>query len=516
MNLLQWARWEVLLLGLVPIYLTRTIYRLYLHPLAKFPGPRLTATTSLYEVYHDIIRGRRFVWEIEKMHEKYGPIVRITPNELHIKDSSFYHEIYTSAPRKRNKDPNFVGLFGSPTSMIASVDHDHHRFRRGILGHLFSKRSINNISPLIHAKVQRLMERLEQFRNDDRVVHLSAAFVALAADIITSYSYGESCNFLDDETFRSDVRDAIIETEELDHITRLYPFVLTVLHYIPLCLFAAIKPATAIMARVQKRVAEKSASVIRATESGKSKGTLFDALTDPHIPASERTPSRIHDEGMILLSGGTEPAANALTVAAFHIIRNKDILSNMRTEIEDSGIEDLNTASLAELEQLPYLTAVINEAVRLSHGLTIRTPRIAPNETLKYEDYIIPAKAHPLPRISMSSYFVHMDPAIFPNPTSFNPNRWEETRKRGDNISQFITSFGKGSRQCIGINLAYADLYFTLASFATSFDYELHDTTEASVRVALDRGVPFPETGHFMVKARVVGRFRSPTGERTL
>lgn len=53
-------------------YLTRTIYRLYFHPLSKFPGPKLTAATGLVEIYHDVIRGGKFLWEIEKMHEKYG------------------------------------------------------------------------------------------------------------------------------------------------------------------------------------------------------------------------------------------------------------------------------------------------------------------------------------------------------------------------------------------------------------------------------------------------------------
>lgn len=53
-------------------YLTRTIYRLFFHPLSKFPGPKLTAATGLVEIYHDVIRGGKFLWEIEKMHEKYG------------------------------------------------------------------------------------------------------------------------------------------------------------------------------------------------------------------------------------------------------------------------------------------------------------------------------------------------------------------------------------------------------------------------------------------------------------
>ncbi|KAL4982871.1 cytochrome P450 [Aspergillus falconensis] len=508
MIILQWIRWEVVLLLIISFYLARTIYRLYLHPLAKFPGPKSTAATGLYEIYHDIIRGGKFLWKIEQMHRIYGPIVRITPREIHIKDPYFYDEIYTSA-RKRNKDPNFVGMFGSPTSMIATVDHEHHRFRRGILGSFFSKRSVTNISPLIKGKVQRLMERLLEFYQAESEVDLSAAFAALTADIITFYSYGECFDFLEDGAFHSDVRNAIMETEKLDHVSRLFPSVLAIIRHVPGWAFAIAKPATAVVAEIQKRVMEKSAKAVRNAGSRKAERTMFDALTDSKLPARERTLSRIHDEGMILLSGGTEPTANALTIAAFHIINRKEILTTMRAEIRESRIGDVKTVSLAQLEQLPYMTAVVNEALRLSHGLSIRSPRIAPTEVLTYKDYVIPAGTP----VSMSSYFVHMDPSIFPDPTSFNPNRWIEASEQGENLGRFITAFGKGSRQCVGINLGYAELYFTLASFATYFDYELHDTTEANVRVARDRGVPFPETGHLMVKAKVVGVYADPTGK---
>jgi hypothetical protein len=48
------------------------IYRLYLSPLARFPGPRLAAATAWYEFYHDAIRHGKYTFEIKKMHEQYG------------------------------------------------------------------------------------------------------------------------------------------------------------------------------------------------------------------------------------------------------------------------------------------------------------------------------------------------------------------------------------------------------------------------------------------------------------
>lgn len=50
-------------------------YRLYSHPLASFPGPRLAAATFLYEFYYDVVKGGMYIWEIERMHEQYGQCV---------------------------------------------------------------------------------------------------------------------------------------------------------------------------------------------------------------------------------------------------------------------------------------------------------------------------------------------------------------------------------------------------------------------------------------------------------
>lgn len=53
-------------------------YRLYLSPIAKFPGPKLAALTFWYELYHDVIRPGQYTWEIARMHEQYGKIYPIT------------------------------------------------------------------------------------------------------------------------------------------------------------------------------------------------------------------------------------------------------------------------------------------------------------------------------------------------------------------------------------------------------------------------------------------------------
>ena len=50
-------------------------YRLFFSPLAKFPGPRIAATTSWYEFYHDYFRKGKYVFKIKEMHDQYGKLI---------------------------------------------------------------------------------------------------------------------------------------------------------------------------------------------------------------------------------------------------------------------------------------------------------------------------------------------------------------------------------------------------------------------------------------------------------
>jgi hypothetical protein len=61
-----------LCLGVLLLTAATVIHRLYFSPLSKFPGPELAAATLWYEFYFNIIRGGQFMWEIERMHKKYG------------------------------------------------------------------------------------------------------------------------------------------------------------------------------------------------------------------------------------------------------------------------------------------------------------------------------------------------------------------------------------------------------------------------------------------------------------
>jgi len=180
----------VLLLGSYLLcWIIKFTYRLYFHPLANFPGPKLAGATYLYELYYDLYPHKlRYLWQIERLHQQYGPIVRINPAHLHINDPDFLDDIYASGKRKRNRDAWFYRSEHSGPlgwSVFQTVEHDVHRMRRAALSPFFSKRNIHALEGLITGKVDELAERFAIAHQNAEVVPLLHAAGALTMDIIS-------------------------------------------------------------------------------------------------------------------------------------------------------------------------------------------------------------------------------------------------------------------------------------------------------------------------------------------
>jgi len=195
----------------------------------------------------------------------------------------------------------------------------------------------------------------------------------------------------------------------------------------------------------------------------KSGGTLFSALLDSDLPPEELTPLRLHHESISIIGAGVESTMRTLVVACFHILDQPAIEQRLRAELEEAIPDPSNFPIWDKLGKLPYLTACIEEALRLSYGTSQRMPRAYPNGTLQYKEWTIP----PNTMVSMDNYAVSHDEKIFPNSFSFIPDRWlgDPRAPDGKQLSRCMVSFGKGTRSCTGMQLGYAELYIGLANF---------------------------------------------------
>ena len=143
--------------------------------------------------------------------------------------------------------------------------------------------------------------------------------------------------------------------------------------------------------------------------------------------------------------------------------------------------------------------AVITETNRLSFGVTGRLIRYAPRDTLQYKQYTLP----PGTRLSTISLVTHTNESIFPDPWTFDPDRWLGPEGKERNKYQF--AFGRGHRKCIGINLANAEITLAIAK-AVMYDMELYETDERDVKFQYDYQISMPRLDSKGIRAVVKGK----------
>lgn len=241
----------------------------------------------------------------------------------------------------------------------------------------------------------------------------------------------------------------------------------------------------------------KSSGIAKGTPLGPTgKESVYDSVLDnPALPPPEKGLLRLEQEGALLVLAGTESPAKTLNIIFYHLLANPSILSKLRTEL--SRVPE--PASWNKLEQLPYLSAVIEEGNRLSFGVTARTARIA-HEPLTYNPspYVTSpsstGKSYTIPPgtpISITTLSAHTAETVFPKPFIFDPERW--LGDAGRERRKFQTAFSKGGRKCLGIELARAELYLVTAALVKSFEMTLWQTDESDVAFVHDYQVAMPK-----------------------
>ncbi|KXN86367.1 Trichodiene oxygenase, partial [Leucoagaricus sp. SymC.cos] len=125
---------------------------------------------------------------------------------------------------------------------------------------------------------------------------------------------------------------------------------------------------------------------------------------------------------------------------------------------------------VSTLRSLPYLTAVIKESLRFSHGFVSPLPRLVEGP----DRYIAGIKIPSGTIVGMSVTSLHNNGALFPSPEVFDPERW--LRPESKNLESFLAPFSKGPRMCLGINLAWMELYLIFGNVFRRLHIELHSS----------------------------------------
>jgi cytochrome P450 len=170
---------------------------------------------------------------------------------------------------------------------------------------------------------------------------------------------------------------------------------------------------------------------------------------------------QLRDEAVTILLAGHETTAMALTFAFWALDRHREVRARLLAEL-DAVLGD-RSIELADLERLPYATAVVKETLRAYPPVWIfgREATVA----LDLGPYRIEAGD----QLLMSPWVLHHDPAWFPEPQAFRPERWLEGLE--ERLPKHVYfPFGGGQRVCVGLHFAMMEAVILLATIVRGLE----------------------------------------------
>ncbi|KAK9773097.1 putative Cytochrome P450 [Seiridium cardinale] len=371
---------------------TTIIYRRYFHPLARVPGPFLSATTRLYIWYHNGVREGQLYKKLEQLHGRYGSVVRIAPNEVHLSNPEHYDKIY-SVGDKFIKDPKFYGGMGSD-SMFFTSSKELHRQRRAPLTPFFSRKAVMEQELVVQAKIDKLLARMQETLDEGKSFDLHAGFRGLSVDVTTQYAFDDCWNQLDREDLGAWWSKMARGVTQTFHHAQQWPLLMTLLRWLPEWLARRMSPPVGELLDTRKRVRSMVEKVQEQTNAGiqpKSR-TIFHELLEPSDTDQKGPPNvrQLTDEAVNLLIASSDTVGLALEMAVYYVLENPRVYHNLVAELTKVFPDHTTTPDFTLLESLPYLKGVVNEGLRLSYGVISRLPRIVPSEGAIFDDFALP------------------------------------------------------------------------------------------------------------------------------
>ncbi|KIA75553.1 cytochrome P450 [Aspergillus ustus] len=403
-------------------------------PTTKLPGPWYTRFTSLVIKYQEFTSNRRLY--IHRLHLKYGSAVRIAPNEASFASLDAIREIYASGGSGYDKTElyDLFSQFGIKTMFSTLEKYDHSQRKR----ELADRYAMTNI--LRDEHVSAIKDRARAFVS--RCVASGNSVDVYVRFFPSSHASPGGLRSLD-----SDKDFAIME--ELTYHQSLQKNLLQyylpgLAPYFPECLIPRRSPIT--NEYVLKMAAQQSPTPHSLVgKLGRKDSPLnheqIAAETKDHMAAGIDTTG----DGLCFLMWELSQPHNMVFQEKLH-----DELRTAASLDDGDGTAEGKTA----LDRLPYLDAVIKEALRCAPPIPMSFPRYVPSGGKSIEGYFLPEKTI----VSCQPYTVHrLDTGVFPEPDRFNPDRWMEETGATERNRLFF-AFSTGGRGCTGRNLAMVEM----------------------------------------------------------
>ncbi|KAF2101851.1 putative benzoate 4-monooxygenase cytochrome P450 [Rhizodiscina lignyota] len=458
----------------VVIFAYNAVYNVFRSPLAAYPGPLLWAMSP---IPHELskLRGRNHT-DTLALHNRYGPVVRIAPNELSFNTAQAFKDVFNT--NAFSKDPALYSPTPNGTRHLNSArdDDDHKRMRRTIAP-AFTDEAVRAHEGVVASLSDTFINELKKRALSGRTLNVDMKmwFNAATFDIGAQLIFGESFCSMQNGRLHPWIKlifDYIRAQSSLETLARIIGP--DWIQYLRSKLSKIQRQKMRwhfdhVSAKVETRLAQGTELKDWMTPALKT-GILKDA---PGVKVSSgMTRDELDANAHFMIIAASETTATTLSGILYFLCTSPDVLKRLTAEIRDSFLND-SDITFASTRDMKFLNACISEGLRLYPPVPMGVPRLAPLGGARVDGYFVPEGT--VVRVCLYACARHA--SNFASPDKFDPGRWLDmpngTPAMGSDNFDASQPFFRGPRKCLGEKFAWAQMRMILVKLLWGFDIEL-------------------------------------------
>lgn len=344
-----------------------------------------------------LLKGKLTFW-VHELHERYGDVVRISPNELSYRTPQSWKDIYGSRVGHTllPKDPNFYRAPPGGIHSIITAPHKEHQGYRRLLSHAFSERALREQEPLMKVYVDLLIAKLHK-RVDEKRLDMVDWYNWTTFDLIGDLSFGESFGCLEAAQYHPwvEMLFSSIKMTVLIAAAAVVPFGMWLL---------AITVGVKGMKIRQTHMDLTIEKVSKRLEAKTDRNDFMQYILRENANGLTMSKEEIMATCWHLIIAGSETTATLLSGATYYLLRNPDAMKKLKEEIRTT-FQSEDQINIMNVSGLKYMLACLDEAMRLYPPVSGGLPRSVPRGGEVINGEFIPESVSTLTRLTFSTWY---------------------------------------------------------------------------------------------------------------
>uniref|UniRef100_A0A4W6F1D4 Cytochrome P450 3A n=1 Tax=Lates calcarifer TaxID=8187 RepID=A0A4W6F1D4_LATCA len=392
------------------------------------------------------------------------------------------------------------GLNGPLHDAVSVVEDEEWKRIRSVLSPSFTSGRLKEMYTIMLKHSSNLIKSLNKQVEADAVIEVKEVFGPYSMDVVTSTAFSVDIDSINhpSDPFVANIKKMVKFNflNPLLVLLVLFPFLGPLFEKMDLSFFPA-DVMTFFYSFLEKIKSD------RHKNDHKSRVDFMQLMVEAQIsensknessPQKGLTDHEILSQAMIFIFAGYETSSSSLSFLAYNLATHPHIQKTLQEEIDETFPEK-GQPTYEALMQMEYLDMVVNESMRL-YPIANRLERMS-KASVEVNGVTIPKGTV----IMVPVYTLHHDPALWPEPDAFKPERFSKENK--DNIDPYaFLPFGAGPRNCIGMRFALLMMKLAVVEILQKFSFVTCKETEVPLVLAND-GFTTPKTP---IKLKLVPR----------